>query len=652
MPELKHNFIKGRMNLDLDERLVPDGEYRRAMNIEVDTSEGSNVGTVQSVMRNTSLPTNLAPDGGVVLGSYADGRTNRIYYFVECEESLGVKKDLIVEYFDGNGSLAPVVVDIYSIDFTLQNTISNGVIIAPIADINNASIRDDMVLTGVINDVFGVSGGVLTLSENDGILDFPGLASQNIGPIIVDHVVEDTVLGIYEIHIRPKSYGGPFTISGGIVGDNLTFVSKRMLNFKSSKNPFITGINIIDDLLFWTDNISEPKKVNIKLAKEGTPSLGVHSIFKVYASGTTTTLSPILQSEKFMKEEHITVVKKAPLTPPSLEMYNDINARGVVFGVTNPLNFSELVIDNPAATPANQITTIVPFANGTTVDITFPADMPEFLIGDILLITDDDTIINNPRIFTEGEIRVLVIAVGTTTLTVKILSFANNFFPYSVDAVTGLPDDRWAICLEQSKSLFEFKFPRFAYRYKYQDGEYSAFSPFSEVAFLPGHFNYDAKNAYNLGMVNQLRFLKILDFVPDGIPKGVVEVDILYKESNSPNIYTVKTLNYTDSEWHTFGHTTPQTPWTGITKGAIQLESEVIYATVPSNQLLRPWDNVPIKAKAQELSANRIIYGNYVEGYDLNPNSPITIDTVIKSMDLSNDILTELDVGKGGPSIK
>ena len=196
MPELKHNFIKGRMNLDLDERLVPDGEYRRAMNIEVDTSEGSNVGTVQSVMRNTSLPTNLAPDGGVVLGSYADGRTNRIYYFVECEESLGVKKDLIVEYFDGNGSLVPVVVDIYSIDFTLQNTISNGVIIAPIADINNASIRDDMVLTGVINDVFGVSGSVLTLSENDGILDFPGLASQNIGPIIVDHVVELSLIHI------------------------------------------------------------------------------------------------------------------------------------------------------------------------------------------------------------------------------------------------------------------------------------------------------------------------------------------------------------------------------------------------------------------------------------------------------------------------
>ena len=39
MPDLKHNFSRGRMNKDLDERLVPDGEYRDAENIEIVTSE-------------------------------------------------------------------------------------------------------------------------------------------------------------------------------------------------------------------------------------------------------------------------------------------------------------------------------------------------------------------------------------------------------------------------------------------------------------------------------------------------------------------------------------------------------------------------------------------------------------------------------------
>ena len=40
MPELKRNFLKGRMNKDLDERIIPNGEYRHALNVEVGTSEG------------------------------------------------------------------------------------------------------------------------------------------------------------------------------------------------------------------------------------------------------------------------------------------------------------------------------------------------------------------------------------------------------------------------------------------------------------------------------------------------------------------------------------------------------------------------------------------------------------------------------------
>ena len=49
MPELKNLFNRGRMNKDLDERLVPNGEYRDALNVTVDTSEDSDVGAVQNV---------------------------------------------------------------------------------------------------------------------------------------------------------------------------------------------------------------------------------------------------------------------------------------------------------------------------------------------------------------------------------------------------------------------------------------------------------------------------------------------------------------------------------------------------------------------------------------------------------------------------
>ena len=72
MPELKRSFQSGRMNKDLDERLVPNGEYIDAMNIEVSTSEDSDVGTVQTAMGNIDKSPNI-PEGYCV-GKIADNR--------------------------------------------------------------------------------------------------------------------------------------------------------------------------------------------------------------------------------------------------------------------------------------------------------------------------------------------------------------------------------------------------------------------------------------------------------------------------------------------------------------------------------------------------------------------------------------------------
>ena len=55
MAELKHTFVKGRMNKDLDERLIPDGEYRDALNIQVSSSEGSDAGAIENVLGNEKV---------------------------------------------------------------------------------------------------------------------------------------------------------------------------------------------------------------------------------------------------------------------------------------------------------------------------------------------------------------------------------------------------------------------------------------------------------------------------------------------------------------------------------------------------------------------------------------------------------------------
>ena len=52
MPEITRQFGGGNMNKDLDERLVPNGSYRDALNIQVSSSEASDVGAVQNILGN------------------------------------------------------------------------------------------------------------------------------------------------------------------------------------------------------------------------------------------------------------------------------------------------------------------------------------------------------------------------------------------------------------------------------------------------------------------------------------------------------------------------------------------------------------------------------------------------------------------------
>ena len=77
-------------------------------------------------------------------------------------------------------------------------------------------------------------------------------------------------------------------------------------------NPInITSINIIDDMLFWTDGFNEPKKLNITSGKLGTIQDGClqtrlvnNSQFNYLNSNTSITLLPLFE------EKHLTVLKK------------------------------------------------------------------------------------------------------------------------------------------------------------------------------------------------------------------------------------------------------------------------------------------------------------------------------------------------------
>jgi hypothetical protein len=101
--ELKKTFIAGKMNKDLDERLVPDGEYIDALNVTIDTTSGSNIGAVSNSLGNT-IVTNiqeLVEDEGITyvgsnaktIGAVTYEADNLIYWLVTSDTF-----DAIFEY--------------------------------------------------------------------------------------------------------------------------------------------------------------------------------------------------------------------------------------------------------------------------------------------------------------------------------------------------------------------------------------------------------------------------------------------------------------------------------------------------------------------------------------------------------------------------
>lgn len=124
-------------------------------------------------------------------------------------------------------------------------------------------------------------------------------------------------------------------------------------------------------------------------------------------------------------------------------------------------------------------------------------------------------------------------------------------------------------------------------------------------------------------MSNDIGSIDVVGFVRDDIPKDVIEIDILYKQEDSTVIYSVASINKTDNAWNTIvnsnvidqGIAPADTNLIDV-RGSYTISTENIYAALPANQFLRPWDNVPRKALSQEIIGNRLVYGNYTQGYN------------------------------------
>ncbi len=478
MPEIKHVFNQGKMNKDLDERLVPNGEYRHALNIQVSSSDGSDVGTVQNLLGNNKL-SNFVGLNSKCVGAISDDKNNAFYWFIKSQYI-----DSIVEY--KNGIITPVIVDTY----------------------------------------------------------------QNV------------------------------------------------LKFT---NNIITGINIIDNLLFWTDNYNEPKKINIDICKQGTDING-YTHTKLVVSERLISANDYID----IREEHITVIKKSPKKQLTL----NISANNVVEGSAD-LEFMDVNSNQYVEGDMFQV-----------LGMNLPAGS-SFTEGGVVLVLASTSTGSLPE---NHDIRLEVVENISGKQSMGIGGQSYTFPPHSywfkvLSTNQNITTNLKLYYFQQGgndEKFFDDKFVRFSYRYKYQDGEYSCYAPFSELAFVPDQFNYDTKKAYNTGMDNYLSELVISGFVETDILENVIEVEIVYKESNSPLVYSVDKITKTDFDNTEYindgGAIVTSNHWNS---NRYKITSDIIYAVLPANQLARPFDNVPKKALAQEITGNRLVYGNYEQNYNL-----------------------------------
>lgn len=201
--------------------------------------------------------------------------------------------------------------------------------------------------------------------------------------------------------------------------------------------------------------------------------------------------------------------------------------------------------------------------------------------------------------------------------------YSRNFLDSDLTVIKPHPKERLTTkaVVDADKEILPFEeiFPQFAYRWKFSDGEYSPFSFFTEPVFEVDE--YDSKEHFKEGYNKAARNI-VTEITVGNIPKGeedVIEVEVLYTESISSTVYTLKTIRKKD-----FGTDPNYIKDQVFTKRSF-------YSALPNNQLSRHFDSIPTLAKAQEVTANRLIYGNYEFGFEQEASADITVTQKEKS---------------------
>ena len=572
MPEIKNTFIKSKMNKDLDDRLLSNGEYRNADNVNISRSEGEDVGALENVLGNKDL--GGLPSSVVnleVIGYLKDDESNRAFF-------------IVTNYVDSTSDQLSSV--------------------APFDSLHYIIMRD------------------------------------------------------FNTNTTSKLVEGHY------------------LNF--SKTHPVYGINLIENLLFWTDNRNQPRKINIDNAisslthytKEEQISVAKYyphdpiktyrniSIASVSGSGTNYTTTTVLTRDNIRAGMNVAgtdiYIKTAKYTSPY--SFTTTNTLGTFGGQTVQL------IERSSQNASDEF--LKPSIFGIGLGGTVFISTTKVRITSLSSTPLTDMQFNAPGFTDPSSLPTITSSnfVGSPFVYDLQLSgphgIPNNLSSiYPVPITLAWPNPNYISTFPGDKDFLKDKFARFAYRFKFEDGEYSLISPFTQPIFIPFQDGYIADTiaptpggafvsggttgeepimsstivSFFENSVNYVNLYVDAPYTWANIREElkVIELDILYKESDSLAIKVVETI---DSDVFSKNQNGSSNTTNTLT---YRYQSRKPFRTLPPGEVTRVFDKVPIRAKSQSSVGNRIVYGNFIDKHtppeDLDYN--IRIDEKATSID-------------------
>lgn len=157
---------------------------------------------------------------------------------------------------------------------------------------------------------------------------------------------------------------------------------------------------------------------------------------------------------------------------------------------------------------------------------------------------------------------------------------------------------------------------QFAYQCIYKDGEESAMSTYSPLVYPSAYATQGTEKQPNLTFYNECK-VTIPKFL-NGIPAWTSEVKKIRFLGRIGNLGDFKAIDEKDVD--------------GDNDIVFDFYNDEVITAIPKEDELKQFDSLPRKAKTQTIVNNRLMYGNYVDGYDdvKDVSDSTTIEAVYK----------------------